>query len=185
MIPAGSIVSLSITSTTTVGQSADGIIQAVSSMLANDGRLTVKQVKSPTSAFDLFFGAATTINPYQPFQVNMDVQTNTDFSGTDDPLSIVEGMFYQVTGSYPTTGSTVSVQTPGAEPIATGQPSAASTGPGGASGVGSSISDAISKFFSDLTGTAKSLLIGLAAIIVLALVLIAYGPNIGRAASRI
>lgn len=192
MITAGSIVTLSITSVITT-DTADSIVQQVSSALANDGRLSV--VGSPVvggSLLNAALGALESLSLNQPFQVSMQVLTNTDFSGTNDPLSIVENEFYTATGTYPTAASTISVQAPGAAGIPTEQPGATPQGIGGSSAsaspsavVGSGISDAIAKFFAQLTSSAKSLLIGLAAILILVLVLIAYGPNVGNAASRI
>lgn len=72
--------------------------------------------------------------------------------------------------------------------------------PGSSSGVGTpvdtgqaaptptatqSVTDTISNFFKGLTTLGTNLLIGLVAIVVLVLILIAYGPNVGKIASAV
>jgi hypothetical protein len=182
MIASGSTVDITLTSVTTT-DTADAIIQKVSQTLASDGRLTVRSTQVLGNIWNAVMGTISSLSINQPFQMEIKVQTNVAFSGTDDPLSIVANALYTVTGEYPTTLSTISITPPGGmAATSTGEAAPNPAGPGGPQGTGSSIADAISRFFSDLTSTAKSLLIGLVAIIIIALVLIAYGPNVGSIA---
>ncbi len=183
----GSIVTLSLTSETTT-DTADAIVEKVSADLAVDGRLAL--VGSPQvggSILNAFLGAVESLSFNQPFQVDLQVLCNTSFQNQNDPLTIVEHFFSQETGFYPTAASTTGIQAPGqSQAVLTGQPGANPSGVGGSnSSGGKSITDAVSAFFANLTSTAKTILIVLVGVVVLALVLIAYGPNVGKVASAV
>lgn len=186
-VPQYSILTLAITGETGIANNtADSVLQAVSADLSSDGRITV--IGSPqisTSITDAIFGTIVSLSYSQPFQVIMQIQVNTEFAQASDALSIVEHFFEQESGSYPISASVTAVQTPGAsQATPTGLPGLSPGGVGG-EGPGSSIADTISNFFSQLTSAAKTLLIALVAIIILVLVLVAYGPNVSKVATAV
>jgi hypothetical protein len=179
-VPQYSILTLSITGETgLLNSTADAVVQAVSADLSADGRMTV--VGSPSvggSIADTILGTVASLSYSQPFQVTMQVQVNTAFANQNDPLSIVENFFQQESGYFPTAASVTAIQTPGqTQAQATGVAAASPAGIGG-----TSLSTSISNFWSSLTSTAQTLLIALIGIVVLVLVLIAYGPNVGKVA---
>lgn len=182
-VVAGSVLTISITSKTTASKTASDVLQDVQNELSRGGLLSVLSSKITTSLatgiIDMVAGLTASI----PFQAELQVLSNTDFALTRDALSIVNHAFYNSVGSLPSTSSVTGVQAPGESAItATGQPGASAGGAGGA-GTAGSIADAISNFFSGLKTTTISLVIGLAAILILVLLLIAYGPNVGKIAA--
>jgi hypothetical protein len=112
-------------------------------------------------------------------QIYSDVQNafNVAASGAYTPNQITIPSFTPLPGSAGAVGT----------PVPTGQPAptptAAQAAAAAAAAAGSGIQNQIDAFFKGLTTTGTNLLIGLAAIIVLTLILIAYGPNIGKIAS--
>lgn len=178
-VSAGSTVEVVLTASTGLG-SANSILQQVSQQAASDGVLTVKSNKLLGSLLNEILGTLTSLSPNQPFQVDMFVQTNIDFSSPDDVGSSLAAYFQQASGNYPSSISVVSID---GNPTGEASPSASS--PGGSQGVGTSIVNAIESAFSSLTSSAWSLLIGAVAIIVLVLVLIGYSPNVKSIAAAV
>jgi hypothetical protein len=149
---------------------AGGQLQIVSSSVIN------------SSLYTGILNTVTSLNPDQPFQADVQVLCLSAFAQASDVASLVAAAFYAVTGNYPTSVSAVSVTAPGGTAAATGSPALTATAAGGSSAGGGTVVNGISSLFSSLGTAGTSLLIGLAAIIVLVLVLVAYGPNIGKIA---
>jgi hypothetical protein len=183
MVAQGSIVDVQLTSDTGSG-TPDAVIQKAVKIISAEGLLTSIGPKVTTSFLTGFFNTVTSLSSDQPFQVDFPVVCQTDFNSADDIASIVANAFYQATSSYPTAVSAVSVTPPNSNGTT---PALSSTGvAGNDTGAGAavtSLSGSISSTLSQLGNLGTNLLIGLAAIIVLAIVLIAYGPNIGKIAS--
>ena len=185
MIAAQSIVDVQLTSDTGFS-TADSVLQQASSQIAADGRFQV--VSSAVINSSLYTGilnAVTSLNPDQPFQADIQVLCLSAFAQASDVASIIANFFYTVTGNYPTSVSAVSVTPPGGNVGATGSPALSTTAVGGSSAAGGTVVNGISSLFSSLGTAGTNLLIGLAAIIILVLVLIAYGPNIGKIAKAV
>jgi hypothetical protein len=174
-IPKNAIVTVIVGDAQTVsgftgGLNASDVLSAVSAYLDASGKYTVESSSSSGSMLS-------TITPLiqETFQATIKMQVYYDID-TTEILGDISLAFETVTNQSPsqitipsfTTGSNAVVQ-------ATGQAAASTTATQG-------VADSISNFLSKITSTAKSLLIGLAAIIIIALVLIAYGPNIGSIA---
>jgi hypothetical protein len=183
MVAQGSIVDVQLTSDTGLGV-ADGVIQKAVSIINKNGQVTSINPKVTTSFLSGFLNTVTSLNMDQPFQVDFPVLCNVDFNSPEDVASIVANAFYQVTSNYPTGISPVSVTPPSSDgttpALSTSGIAGNDTGAGAAV---TSLSGSISSTLSQLGNLGTNLLIGLAAIIVLAIVLIAYGPNIGKIAS--
>jgi hypothetical protein len=111
----------------------------------------------------------------ETFQATFKIQV---FYGIDttELASDVAAAFDEVTQQTPS-NITIPSFTIGAsgEITRTGQSSATST-------TVQTIGDTIAEWFAKITATAKSMLIALVAIVILAMILIAYGPNIGSVA---
>jgi len=185
MIAAGSIVDVQLTSSTGTS-TPDGVIaQAVQNIQAG-GQLTV--VSSSVINGSLGGTALSTLlslNYDQPFQADIQVECLSAFNQPSDVASIVANGFYNVNQEYPTSISAVSVTSPTGQQTTTGSPALTPTNIGGSSVGGGSITTAIQSGLTSLGSLGTNILIGLAAIIVLALVLIAYGPNVGKIASSL
>jgi hypothetical protein len=117
-----------------------------------------------------------TISPLiqETFQAQLLIQMQSP-TDTDSLSADVMQAFQDVTGKISSQVTIPKITTESGNAIATGQP-------GADPGVAKSIIDTIADFFTKIENLGTSLLIGLAAIVVLALVLIAYGPNIGQIA---
>lgn len=117
------------------------------------------------------FGAFSCLYPGN-FHATLMLQSGQD---TDD--STVSGEVTQAF-SIVTKSSPISVSIP----IVAGQPTGQPGAPADAiSGVG----DSISNFFSGLQSGAKTLLIGLAAVIIIVLLIVAFGPNVKHVAGTL
>lgn len=185
MVQAGSIVDVQLTSSTGLS-SPDGVIAQAVAILAQDGRLTVVQssvINGSLSGMGL--STLLSLSPDQPFQADVQVSCNSAFAQPSDVASIVANAFYQVNSQYPSSVSAVSVTPSGGTLSATGSPALTSSNVGGSSAGGGVITAGISNFASSLGTLGTNLLIGLAAIVVLTLILIAYGPNVGKIASHV
>ena len=191
MVQAGSIVDVQLTSSTGTS-TADGVIAKAAHIISSGGQMVSV---GPSIIGGGIFGAilnfVESLNYSQPFQVDFPVRTLCDFGNEQDVASIVANAFMQANSNeeYPTSVSAVSVQAPGSNVVnATGSPALDSSGVGGGNAAGqgtaSSISDSVAAGMKKLGDLGTNLLIGLAAIIILTLVLIAYGPNIGKIASH-
>lgn len=120
-----------------------------------------------------------TISPLiqETFQAQLLIQTQQQTDTSRLSADVMQA-FQDVTGKISSQVTIPKITTESGADISTGQP-------GADKGVSQSILDAIGKFFSDITNAGKSVLIGLVAVIVLAMVLIAYGPNIGHIAGAL
>lgn len=185
MIAQGSIIDIQITSDTGTS-TPDAIIQQAVAILASGGQLQSINPVVTTSFLSGFLNTITSLSADQPFQVDFPVVCLTAFNQASDAASIVANAFYQVTGVYPSAVTAVSVTAPNANGTT---PALSSIGvAGNATGAGAavtSVSDSITNALASLGTLGTNLLIGLAAIIVLAIVLIAYGPNIGKLAGAV
>jgi hypothetical protein len=182
-VPMGSLLTFSITSTTTASKTAAQVLAEVADELNGGGSLNVRSSKILTGLTTGIVDMIAGLTPKIPFQAEITVQTSVGFASPDDPLSIVNHAFYDSVGELPSTYSVTGIQRPGeAAPSSTGQPGASAGGAGGSEGPVSSIADAISNFFSGLKTTTISIIIGLVAIVILVLLLVAYGPNVGSIA---
>jgi hypothetical protein len=179
MIPAGSILSVSIGGRTGITQSSDDIVNAASGLLGGSGLNVLTYSIQKSSILDQMMTVY-----HIPFTAQLRIQTTGDYDSADDILSIVKGQFYAATGSsdYPTSGSVVSVTTPDGSSQDTGEGIQGNPNPGGAS---TGIGDLVSNFFSGLQSTTTTLLIAVAGILVLILILAAYGPNTGAIARAV
>jgi hypothetical protein len=183
MVAQGSIVDVQLTSDTGSG-TPDAVIQKAVKVLTSGGQLTSIGPKVTTSFLTGFFNTVTSLSSDQPFQVDFPVVCNSDFNSPEDVASIVANAFYQATSNYPASVSPVSVTPPnsyGTTPALSDSGMAGNdTGAGAAV---TSLSGSITSTIQSLGNIGTNLLIGLAAIVVLAIILIAYGPNIGKIAS--
>lgn len=185
MIAAGSIVDVQLTSSTGTS-TPDGVLsQAVQNIAENGQLIVVSSSIINGSLSGMALGSLLSLNYDQPFQVEIKVQCVSDMSQPSDVASIVANGFYNVNGEYPTSVSAVSVTPPNGSASLTGSPSLTSTNVGGSSAGGGAITTSIQNGLSSLGTLGTNLLIGIAAIIILALVLIAYGPNVGKIASSL
>jgi hypothetical protein len=177
-IPSGAVVTVVVGDAQTVAGysgalNAGDVLSAVSAYL---NALGAYQVQASSASGNIL----STISPLiqETFQATLRMQTNwaTD---TDQIDADIASAFAQVTGQTPS-NITIPSYTSGANAkvIPTGQAAATDTPSQG-------ISDSIAKFFAELGSTAKSLLIGLAAILLIAMVLIAYGPNVRHIAAAV
>lgn len=152
------------------GLNAGDVLSAVSAYLNSLGKY---QVESSSDSGALLARISPLIQ--ETFQATLKMQVYYPLDTTEIVSDVAEA-FQEVTGQTPTNITIPSFVTTSGQEQQTNQAAPAST-------TTQSIGDAIARAFSNITSAAKSLLIGLAAIIVLVLVLIAYGPNIGRAVS--
>lgn len=189
MIAKGSIVDVQLTSDTGFS-TPDAVIQAASGIISGNGASTVVSTQVLNGSLAGQIGnMALSLNYDLPFQVDVKCLCNMDRAQAQDVADDVASAFQQVTGNYPTSVSAVAVTTPNSSVAnPTGLPAITPQGVGG-SGAGAApaitgITNQVSSWFGQLTSLGTNLLIGLAAIIILAIVLIAYGPNIGKIASR-
>lgn len=181
MIQQGSIVDVQLTSDTGAS-TADAVMQQAVSIIASGGQLTSVNPKVLTSLFAGVLNFATSLSTDQPFQVDFPVVCNTAFNSAQDVASIVANSFYQVTGNYPSAVTAVGVTAPNSQGTT---PALSTSGVAGNDTGGAGIGNTVSSWISQLGSLGTNLLIGLAAIIVLTLVLIAYGPNIGKVARAV
>lgn len=177
-IPGQAIVTVIVGDAQTVasysgGLNASDVLSGVSAYLNS---LSSYQVESANSSGGILAAISPLIQETFQATLVMQVKWQTD---TDQIAADVQSAFAEVTGQTPT-AITIPGFTQGANAqfTLTGQAAATPTATQG-------IADSISSFFSGITSTAKSLLIGLAAIIIIALVLIAYGPNVKHIAGAI
>ncbi len=181
MVPAGSIVTCQVTSQTTFTQSPDDVIQAASSILASNGYGVLNTQEQDAGVLDRVLNAG-----YFAFQATLQVQVPTAFAQPTDVLSIVQNAFYQVTGSYPTSASVPSVQTPGSAIQSTGLPGLSSTGIGGsASGVTSQATSGLSSLTSTLGNIGTYGVVGIAALALILVLIVGFAPNTREVARAI
>lgn len=182
MVAQGSIVDVQLTSDTGTA-TPDAIIQQAVAIIASGGQLQSVNPQVTTSLLAGFLNTLSSLNSDQPFQVDFPVLCLTAFNLPTDVAAIVANAFYQVTGNYPSAVTAVSVTPPNA---AGTTPALSSTGVAGsnagAAAAATGITAQITAAIQSLGSIGTNLLIGLAAIIILAIVLIAYGPNIGKIA---
>lgn len=179
LVQANSIVTCQVTSQTTFTQNADAVVQAASSMLASEGYGVLSASESDAGVLDTILSAG-----YISFQVTLQIQVPTAFGAETDVLSIVENAFYQVAGSYPTSGTVTSVTPPGGTPQATGLPSFSPTAIGGSgSGITSQVQATGSSLFSGLQSLGSTALIALAVLIIALVFVVGYSPNTRHVAS--
>jgi hypothetical protein len=154
------------------------VLSKVSAMLAALGmQLQLNSAQGSDFTTQLTYA----LNSFQgtPYTLSIDVTVGEDYNTADDVGSIVANAFYTVSGSYPTI-SAISVNG-----FSTGQ--SAAGGPGGVQ-PGRGFSDYISDFFGGLKTDTTIALVVIVGIVVLVLVLAAYGPNVGgiaRAAAAV
>lgn len=188
-IPGNSLVTVIVgDAESAFAQSPTDVLNAVSAYLnALNGQYSVE-----TTSFS--GGVMSTISPIisEEFQATIMLQNN--YSEDSSQLtSDVQGAFTVASsGSYTPNNITIPSYTPLAGsasgigvPVSTGQAVATPTLSQSVALSGTSLTSQISSFFTSLTSLGTNLLIGLAAIIVLVLVLAAYGPNVGKIASAV
>ena len=172
MVRAGSIVHCEVTSVTSLSDNADGVVNQVSSLLAQSGYGT-RNASASVGVTNVTLSGGWGYS----FQASLDVQVPTDFGDPNDVLSIVQNAFYQVTGSLPTAATVTSVTAPGGTAQSTGLPGLSSSGIGGTSGDSS-----IGNVFSGVASLGSNLLIGLAVLVLAILLIVGFAPNTGRVA---
>lgn len=187
-IPDNAIVTVVVADAQTVagfsgGLNGSDVLSAVSSYLNGLGNY---QVEATSSSGDV--GAMISPLIQETFQATIKLQVFSS-EDTSQLATDIQAAFAEVAGETPTQITIPSFTAPGAaQETSTGQvaptPTASQAASNAANTATKSVSDAVSSFFSQLTSTAKSLLIGLAAVIIIVLVLIAYGPNVGAIASH-
>jgi hypothetical protein len=183
-ILAGSIVDVQLTASTGLTSTPDSVLQQVSGVLASGGQLTSvgpSILNGSTSGIAL--STLLSLSSDQPFQADFPVLTQCEFAAQGDVASIVANAFYQVTGNYPTSVNVVSVTPPSGVTVPASAPPLSASGVGGSTSGGGAVTTSIQNGLASLGSAGTSLLIGLAAIIILVLVLVAYGPNVGKIAS--
>lgn len=185
-IPAQTIVTVIVGDAQTVAAysnalSANDILSAVSGYLNSLGGKYQVEDSGASGAI------TSTVLPWiqETFQATFKIQIQWD-TDSQELVNDIEAAFQEVTLQTPTniTIPTIGQVTPGStlnQSIASGAGSVINA-PGQ---LVSGVADQVQKALSSLTSTAKSLLIGLAAIVIIALVLIAYGPNVQHIAGAI
>lgn len=174
-IPAGSQITVQVTGAQTVAAisgalNADDVMNAVSADLASQGFV----VEQSTNSGGLLAAFSPMIQ--ESFSGQLILQ-NAGMTDTDTLTALIAQAFEDVTGQV--VGTITIPQFSGASgAVLTGAPQAALT-------TTQSIGSAVSGFFSGLTTTATALLIGIAALVVLVLVLAAYGPNVKHIAAAV
>lgn len=184
-VPAGSILDVKVTASTGNFGTADSVLQQVGAAAQQDGSISIRSTNILGSLWNEIAGTLLSLSPNQPFQVEILLQTNVEFSSPDDALSVLDAYFKQVSGYDVSTYSVVSVTPPGGTTQSTGEPSPDAAGPGGSSGTGTDIVDSIKAFFDKLSSTATALVVGAVVVILLILLLVAYGPNVKSIASAV
>lgn len=179
-IPAGSIVQAQVGDGQTVaaysgGLNANDIVNAVSAYLASRGL----PVRSSSVAGNI----TSTIFPWiqETFQAALQIQPAND-TDTDSIIAEIQSGFQEVTGQTPSNVTIPSFSAPDGSTVNTGQPNA---NQGILASTGTAITDTIKSFFDKLGTASKTLLIAVFALIVLLLVLAAYGPNVGAIARAV
>jgi hypothetical protein len=173
-IPANSVVTIIVGDAQTVngfsgGLNANDVLRAVAAYL---NALGSYQIENTSASGDILSTVSPLIQETFQGTIRLQVFFATDTGAIASDVAIA---FSEVTQQTPSQITIPSFTPPGGAAQGTGQAAATPTATQG-------IADSISNFFANITSTVKSLLIGLAAIIVLAMILIAYGPNIGRVA---
>jgi hypothetical protein len=187
-IPDNAIVTVSVADAQTVAGligalNSSDVLSAVSAYLNGLGNY---QVEATQSSGDI----ASTISPLiqETFQATLSIQVFSS-EDTSQLSSDVQAAFAFVTGQTPTQITIPSYTPPGGAATPTGQvaptPTAAQSASNAASSATSAVANTISSFFTQLTSTAKSLLIGLAAVIIIVVALIAFGPNVGSIVNKV
>lgn len=172
---AGSILRIEITGTSAFGQTAKDIQSLVTQTVAG-GLFSITDfvLNSPSVLGGILPGNWFTFQYDAQIKIQLQVDT-TDVDYVRDNLA---SAFYEATGNQPTARSVVSVTSPGGTETATGEGTPSNPQ---AKDIWTQITDAISKFFSGLS-TVLWIILGL---IVLGIVLIAFGPNIPKIARSV
>jgi hypothetical protein len=179
-IPGNSLVTVIVgDAQSAFAQSPSDVLAAVTAYLNGiNGAYTVQTTNFSGGMFatvspivsETFQATITMTNNYtqDSSQIYSDVQNAFDVaaSGAYTPNQITIPSFTPLPGSAAAVGT----------PVPTGQPAPTPT-------TAQSVQGGIAQTLSTLGTSGQNLLIGLAAIIVLTLILIAYGPNIGKIAS--
>ena len=175
MLQSGSQLDLSIQASSTTTRGYAEILSDVSSKLPIDGIYVVNSQVQASGALDQIFGALTLSNV--PYVVNMRVRTTSDYSSPNDVLQIVEHEFYEASGedNYPSSACVTQIIDPSGNATATD--CSGQVGPGGKPAE-KGFSDLIKEFFDNLKSLGWTLVVGIIAIVIIVLVLAAYGPNV-------
>lgn len=173
------------------GLSPNDVMNAVSAYLNSlNGAYNVQSVSTSggvlatiTPVFaEEFQGTINMTNLYttDTSQIIQDVALafGTVTNGADTPTQITIPSYTPLPGSASGVGQSVDTG------LAAATPTDAQIAADAAKNASLGISDSIAKALAQLGNLGTNLLIGLAAIVVLAIVLIAYGPNIGKIASH-
>lgn len=183
MVASGSIIAISVASKSTLTSGPSSILQQVASDLSGTGIVVRSANLHSLSFLDQLVPAM--LFEGQAFSVDYQIGTLMDFNSSDDIASILAHSFYDITGYLPGSISVVSVTPPGGTAQVTGQPGAVAPGAGVITSAGSGIIDTVSSFLSGLKSTTITILIIIVGVIILALVLFAYGPNVKGVASAL
>lgn len=172
-INAGDTLTISV-SAVTYGDSTTDLAQASVALLNDNLQVISKQVQ--TSGFMQSVGSLLS-NPSltHPYLATLTVKANSAFNDDSDVSALVAHEVYQASGAIGTLGAnypTVSVTQVNGQP--TGEAAA-----GAAPAPGESLTDIIDNFFSDLAAGSITAIVILVGLVVLILVLVAYGPNVG------
>lgn len=170
MLPAGSQLDVSIQAQSTLKKGYSAILSDLAARLPVQNVAVLTSTAQASGFFDQVLGGLTLSNV--PFVVNMRVVTNVDFDKPNDVLAVIEHELYEATGedNYPTAGCVTAIN--GDATDCAGQ-----VGPGGKKPE-SSLSDIVADFFKNLSSTAKTILYVIAGILILVLLIVAFGPNV-------
>lgn len=140
------------------------------------GIVTPYSLKIRTFTPSSSFNAASLTYSYV---ATLQVQLLGDFGSAEDVLSIVQGAFYKVLGTYPASASITTITTPAGQSSTTGQPAPDQPPPG------KGPLDYLGDLFGATADTVKWILIAIVGLIVLILLIVGYGPNVPKVARAV
>lgn len=175
-INAGDIMTVSVSAVTYGDSTSD--LAAASLKLLNDNLQVISKTVQ-TSGFMASIGSLLS-NPSltHPYLATLSVKANSDFNDDTDVSALVAHEIFASSGAVGSIGQnypTVSVTAVNGNP--TGEQAAGDAPP-----AGQSLSDLITNFFSGLETAGVTGVIILVGLVILILVLVAYGPNVGGVA---
>jgi hypothetical protein len=166
-IPQGAPFQVVLQGQTTLTKSADEILAEMTPYLSSNGLSVLSTGVAASGALSFI-----SLGAFGSYIATLNIQS---YSDTDDitVTNEVAQAYQLVTKLTP-----LSISVPSISGSSTGQPS-----PSGITT--SSIGDSISGFFTQLETAGTSLLIGLAAVVIIVLLIVAYGPNVKHVAATL
>jgi hypothetical protein len=166
-IPQGALFQVVLQGQTTLTKSPDQILAEMNPYLSSNGLSVLSTGVAASGALSFI-----SLGAFGSYIATLNIQS---YSDTDD-LTVTN----EVAQAYTlvTKLAPLSISVPSVSGSSTGQPSPSGVSP-------SSIGDSISAFFAKLETAGTSLLIGLAAVVIVVLLIVAYGPNVKHVAAAV